>query len=72
MSGKRIFEEIKYHKMHEASLNPHLGHIGFIDLMFNGNMEYLVEFCDLMIKERMDIKWSANMIIRQKIRDVNI
>jgi len=71
MSGKRIFEEIKYHKMREISLNPHLGHIGFIDLMFNGNIKYLVEFCDLMIKERMDIKWSANMIIRPEMdRDV--
>lgn len=67
MSGKRIFEEIKYHKKRETSLNPHLGHVDFIDLMFNGNMKYLVEFCDLMIKEQMDIKWSANMIIRPEM-----
>jgi hypothetical protein len=30
-------------------------------------MKYLVEFCDLMIKEPMDIKWSANMIIRPEM-----
>jgi len=67
MSGKRIFKEIKYHKIREGRVNPHLGHVDFIDLMFNGNMKYLVELCDLMIKERMDIKWSANMIIRPEM-----
>jgi len=67
MSGKRIFEEVEYHKGREGSLNPHLGHIDFIDLMFNGNMKYLIEFCDLMIKRQLDVKWSANMIIRPEM-----
>jgi len=67
MSGKRIFEEIKYRKRKEKGLNPHLGHVNFIDLMFNGNMKYLVEFCDLMISDRIDMKWSANMIIRPEM-----
>jgi len=69
MSGKRIFDEIRYHKMREGKTNPRLGHVDFIDLMFNGNMEYLVEFCDLMIKNHLDIKWSANMIIRPEMNN---
>jgi radical SAM superfamily enzyme YgiQ (UPF0313 family)/MoaA/NifB/PqqE/SkfB family radical SAM enzyme len=67
MSGKRIFDEIKYHKKREGRTNPRLGHVDFIDLMLNGNMKYLVEFCDLMIKDPLDIKWSANMIIRPEM-----
>ena len=67
MSGKRIFEEIKSIKIQQGRLNSNLGHIDFIDLMFNGNMKYLVEFCDLMTKANLDITWSANMIIRPEM-----
>ena len=67
MSGKRVFEEIERIKKFDGKLNPHLGHIDFIDLLFNGNMKYLIEFCDLMIGANLDIHWSANMIIRPEM-----
>lgn len=72
MSGRRIFEELKFHKERERGLNPHLGHVDFLDLVFNGNMKYLMEFCDLIREARLDIKWSANMIIRKEMTSVVI
>jgi len=67
MSGERIFREIEFHKRNFEKENPDFGHIDFIDLMFNGNMNYLREFCDLMIKSRLGLFWTANMIIRPEM-----
>jgi radical SAM superfamily enzyme YgiQ (UPF0313 family) len=67
MSGKRIFREIEFHKRQQKKSNHDFGHIDFNDLLFNGNMRYLKEFCDLMASSGMDIKWSANMIIRPEM-----
>jgi radical SAM superfamily enzyme YgiQ (UPF0313 family)/wyosine [tRNA(Phe)-imidazoG37] synthetase (radical SAM superfamily) len=68
MSGRRIFEEIKYHYLNS---DRKLGHIDFLDLLINGDMKSLVEFCDLMIEaqeaERFSINWSANAIIRPEM-----
>ena len=69
MSGRRIFEEVKFHKSrHRGSsqVNP-LGHIDFMDLVFNGNMDSLIEFCDLMIEADLDLVWTANMYIRPEM-----
>ncbi len=67
MSGKRIFKEIDFQigKLRES--NPDLYHVDFIDLMFNGNMRALNEFCDLIIKSGLKIFWTANMIIRPEM-----
>lgn len=67
MSGKRIFKEIEHHKKEQYPKNPHLGHINFLDLMFNGNMRHFVEFCDLMTETNLEIGWLANMIIRPEM-----
>ncbi len=64
MSGKRIFDEIKFHKTRVKEL----GHIDFLDLLINGDMRALNILCDLMIdwetKENITISWVANAIIR--------
>ena len=67
MSGERIFKEIAFHKRQQAKLNRNLGHVDFLDLLFNGNMKSLVVYCDLMRKAGLDIYWSANMIIRPEL-----
>ena len=67
MSGERIFGEIEFHKNKEGSLNPNLAHVDFLDLLLNGSMKSLVDFCDLMIKAKLDIYWTANMIIRPEM-----
>ncbi len=67
MSGKRIFEEIKFHKENFKKL----GHIDFLDLLINGDIKSLHSFCDLMIdwasKEEIEICWVANAIIRKEM-----
>ncbi len=67
MNGERIFKEIEFHKMSQGRLNTSLGHVDFLDLLFNGNMRSLVTFCDLMSKAKLDIYWTANMIIRPEL-----
>ena len=65
MSGKRIFEEILFHKKQ----NEKLGHVDFLDLMFNGDIKELNSFCDLMNNSPIkgDISWVANAIIRPEM-----
>lgn len=65
MSGKRIYEEIKYH----LQKNPEIEHIEFLDLLFNGNMKTLNEFCDQMISGpvKPHLKWHANVVIRPEM-----
>ncbi len=67
MSGERIFREIEFHKRQQGKINPDLGHVDFLDLLFNGNMKSLIDFCDLMAKAKLDIKWTANMIVRPEM-----
>jgi len=71
MSGERIFKEIKFHKIQQSKLNNNFAHVDFLDLLFNGNMRTLTDFCDLMRKSELDIHWTANMIIRPEM-DLNI
>lgn len=68
MSGERIHQEVSYHRMQRNNL----GHVDFMDLVFNGNIERVIEFCNLMIKyppfpSSPPIKWVANAIISPKL-----
>jgi len=63
MSGQRIFQEVAYQK----NLNMKIGHIDFLDLEFNGNMNSLISFCELMKANHLDIHWNANMIVRPEM-----
>ncbi|MFH1202401.1 MAG: radical SAM protein [Candidatus Omnitrophota bacterium] len=65
MSGKRIFEEIAFHK----NRNDELGHVDFLDLMFNGDIKALSSFCDLMVNSSLkrNISWVANVIVRPEM-----
>lgn len=63
MSADRIFQEIAFHK----NINVNIGHVRFLDLAFNGNMESLIKFCDLMKDRPLDVCWSANMVIRPEM-----
>jgi anaerobic magnesium-protoporphyrin IX monomethyl ester cyclase len=67
MSGERIFREIEFQKRQLGETNPHLGHIDFLDLVFNGNMNSLVKFCESVIESGLKIFWNANMIVRSEM-----
>ncbi|MBU0694870.1 MAG: radical SAM protein [Candidatus Omnitrophica bacterium] len=64
MSGERIFREVAFYK---DKLGGKLGHIDFLDLVFNGSMKSLIDFCDLMIKANLDLHWAANMYVRPEL-----
>lgn len=64
MSGRRIFEEVKHH----ITRLPGLNFLDFMDLVFNGNMRRVKEFCELMIKSGIkNSGWRANMVIRPEM-----
>jgi len=65
MSGRRVFEEVAFHKKQ----NKKLGHVDFLDLMFNGDIKELNLFCELMNNSELkgNISWVANVIIRPEM-----
>ena len=67
MSGERIFRELKFHKRPENKFSLKIGHVDFLDLLFNGHMRSLIDFCELMCKTKLGISWTANMIIRPEM-----
>jgi radical SAM superfamily enzyme YgiQ (UPF0313 family) len=55
-----VVEEIKYH------LKQHgIHHFSFKDLLCNGNLRILSEFCELIIKERLSITWDSQAVSRR-------
>lgn len=65
MSAERVFREVKSHK----ARHRYLGHVNFLDLLFNANVKNLSAFCDLMVNERFQdpLLWTANAIIRPEM-----
>ena len=65
MSGKRIYDEIKYH----LGCIKDIERVEFLDLLMNGSMKTLDELCSLLIKDGPAgrIKWRANLIIRPEM-----
>lgn len=64
MSGERVYQEIAY----QMSLNPLLRYVDFADLAFNGDMNKVLEFCQLMVKYppfglQHGFRWMANVVI---------
>jgi radical SAM superfamily enzyme YgiQ (UPF0313 family) len=55
---RSVVEEIKFHSgkgRKDFELN---------DLLCNGNLRHLEDICDLIIKEKLDIKWTSYAVIR--------
>lgn len=62
MSGERIFQEVVHQKKRYAIVQ-----INFMDLAFNSNMGSLIKFCELMIKNSIDMCWHVNMLVRSEL-----
>ena len=61
-NANNIFEEIKYH-VRFNNLNKFI----FYDSAFNSNIKNLEAFCDLVIKNKLCISWSAECIPRKEM-----
>ncbi|MBI4846199.1 MAG: B12-binding domain-containing radical SAM protein [Candidatus Omnitrophica bacterium] len=59
-----IVEEIKYHKNRYG-----ITHVEFNDLLCNGNIYQLEQFCDLMIRESLDIRWISYAAVRKNMSE---
>lgn len=60
MSGKRIFEQIKFHRQSF----PQVNYFYFNGLLLNGSLKNLEEFCDLVIADGMKITWAGQAVVR--------
>lgn len=54
-SAKRILEEIRY-LIDKYSIRS----FGFVHDLFTANKSKVIEFCDLILKEELDIKWTCS------------
>lgn len=62
MSGKRIYDEIKY----QLARHPHLTELKFYDIVTNGSMKRVLDLCDLIIADgTIKLSWEeTNCIVR--------
>ncbi|MFH1202398.1 MAG: radical SAM protein [Candidatus Omnitrophota bacterium] len=63
MSGERIFEEVAYQIRKFTRVN----YFYFIGSLLNGDIEALSKFCDLVILNGLQIRWSGQAIIRPEM-----
>lgn len=59
-SARNVFEEILYH----VKKNKLIG-FEFNDLAININLKELKEFCELVIKSKINILWNCNCVVRK-------
>jgi len=65
-SGKRLFEEVVY----QLSKYPKTRYFRMHDSISNGNMRELESFCDLLIKNKVKIRFNLeNAVIRKEMND---
>jgi len=63
MSGERMFTEISY----QIKKYPKVDYFYFIGSLLNGNIKALSDFCDLVIKNGLRIRWLGQPIIRREM-----
>ena len=63
MSGERIFKEIK----HQTGLYPNVSYFYFIGSLLNGSIRELSRFCDLVIENKLKIKWAGQPVVRPEM-----
>jgi radical SAM superfamily enzyme YgiQ (UPF0313 family) len=61
-SAENAIEEMKYHVTHHGAT-----HFEFSDLILNGNLKRLLQLCDRIIEEQLDIKWTGLLWISKKL-----
>lgn len=62
-SAANVYEEIK----HQKEKYPFIEELIFNDSLLNGNMRVLNGICDLLIENKVDIKWGGQAVIRDEM-----
>jgi radical SAM protein with 4Fe4S-binding SPASM domain len=63
MSGERMFAEVCF----QIKRYPQVDYFYFIGSLLNGNIKALSDFCDLVIKNGLKIRWLGQPIIRKEM-----
>ena len=63
MSGKRMFAEV----YSQIKKYPQVDYFYFIGSLLNGSMKALSDFCDLVIQNKLKIRWLGQPIIRREM-----
>lgn len=61
MSGSKIYEQICCHR----EKYPWIDYFYFNGLLLNGNQNTLKDFCDLVIENKLNIRWAGQAMVRQ-------
>lgn len=62
-SSENIYEEIKY----QLTRYPFIESVFFNDSLLNGSIEALNGLCDLLIKNKVNISWGGQAVIREEM-----
>ena len=63
MSGERIFREVSC----QMQKYPRVDYFYFIGSLLNGNIKALSDFCDLVIKNGLKLRWLGQPVIRKEM-----
>jgi anaerobic magnesium-protoporphyrin IX monomethyl ester cyclase len=62
-SGKNLYDEIIY----QLTKNPSVNFFNFSDSVLNGSIEAIREFCELLIRNHINIQWGGQAVIRKEM-----
>jgi len=62
-TAERLFKEVAY----QLKLYPGIDYIDFQDSLINGNIKELERFADLIIDNKVTIRWSGQAVIRKEM-----
>jgi hypothetical protein len=62
-SGKNLYDEIVY----QLNLHPSVTFFNFSDSVLNGSVDAIREFCNLLIKNHINISWGGQAVIRKEM-----
>ncbi|MBZ0274213.1 radical SAM protein [bacterium] len=60
--AKEIFADMEWHVLHRGA-----HHFTFLDLLMNGHVGVLEEFCDLILEKGYQVAWGGQCIIRKEM-----
>ncbi|MGA2318308.1 MAG: radical SAM protein [Thermodesulfobacteriota bacterium] len=62
-SGKNLYDEIVY----QTAKYPSVNFFNFSDSVLNGSIDAIREFCELLIKNNINIRWGGQAVIRKEM-----
>ncbi|MCZ7586952.1 MAG: B12-binding domain-containing radical SAM protein [Deltaproteobacteria bacterium] len=61
-TAQEIFSDLEWHVVNRGA-----AHFTFLDLLMNGHMKVLEEFCDMVIEKGYKVAWGGQCIVRKEM-----